>query len=89
VDAIETGTSTPRTNSARPQGWFRVDKEGLAKLMRRRGPHWVLAELLQNAWASRACSRPSRRIGLTSPRQRASFQGDPPGKPVHRTALWI
>lgn len=30
--------------------WFEVDKEGLAKLLERRGKGWVLAELLQNAW---------------------------------------
>jgi len=31
-------------------GWFDVDREGLAKLLERRGKGWVLAELLQNAW---------------------------------------
>lgn len=30
--------------------WFRVDKEGLAKLMERRGKQFVLYELLSNAW---------------------------------------
>jgi len=30
--------------------WFTVDKEGLAKLMERRGVGFVLTELLQNAW---------------------------------------
>lgn len=30
--------------------WFDVDKEGLAKLLERRGKVWVLHELVQNAW---------------------------------------
>lgn len=32
------------------QGWFSVDKEGLAKLCERRGKVFILHELLQNAW---------------------------------------
>lgn len=31
-------------------GWFEVDKEGLAKLVERRGKAFVVHELLQNAW---------------------------------------
>ena len=30
--------------------WFSVDKEGLAKLLERKGKEWVLYELIQNAW---------------------------------------
>jgi len=30
--------------------WFDVSKEGLSKLVARRGSHWILGELLQNAW---------------------------------------
>lgn len=30
--------------------WFEVSKDGLAKLLERRGKSWILAELLQNAW---------------------------------------
>lgn len=30
--------------------WFEVDKEGLSKLLERRGKGWVVAELIQNAW---------------------------------------
>ena len=30
--------------------WFDVDKDGLGKLLERRGKSWILAELLQNAW---------------------------------------
>ena len=30
--------------------WFEVDKNGLAKLLERRGKAWVLYELIQNAW---------------------------------------
>ena len=31
-------------------GWFEVDKEGLAKLVDRRGKAFVIFELIQNAW---------------------------------------
>jgi hypothetical protein len=34
----------------RSNGWFTVDKEGLAKLVERRGKGFILFELLQNAW---------------------------------------
>jgi hypothetical protein len=30
--------------------WFDVSKEGLSKLVERRGSHWIFGELLQNAW---------------------------------------
>jgi hypothetical protein len=30
--------------------WFEVDKNGLQKLLQRRGPEWIVQELLQNAW---------------------------------------
>ncbi len=30
--------------------WFSVDKEGLAKLLARKGKEFVVYELLQNAW---------------------------------------
>lgn len=30
--------------------WFDVSKDGLSKLVARRGSHWILGELLQNAW---------------------------------------
>jgi hypothetical protein len=30
--------------------WFAVDKDGLAKLLRRRGPGFAVLELLQNSW---------------------------------------
>ena len=32
------------------QSWFDVDKEGLAKIIRRKGLSFILYELLQNAW---------------------------------------
>lgn len=34
--------------------WFTVDKEGLAKLMERKGKEFVLYELLQNSWDTNA-----------------------------------
>jgi len=32
------------------RGWFEVDKDGLAKLLKRKGPEFILYELVQNAW---------------------------------------
>jgi len=32
------------------QSWFEVDKDGLAKLLERRGKQFILYELVQNAW---------------------------------------
>ena len=40
-------------HSSKAAGWFDVDKEGLAKLVERRGKGVVLLELLQNAWDTR------------------------------------
>jgi hypothetical protein len=34
--------------------WFEVDKEGLAKLLERKGKEWVLYELIQNSWDTNA-----------------------------------
>jgi len=34
--------------------WFQVDKEGLAKLMERKGKEFILYELLQNSWDTNA-----------------------------------
>lgn len=34
--------------------WFEVDKQGLAKLLERKGKQFVLYELIQNAWDERA-----------------------------------
>jgi len=35
-------------------GWFEVDKEGLARILRRRGIEFVVWELVANAWDSKA-----------------------------------
>ncbi len=35
-------------------GWFAVDKQGLAKLVERKGKAFVLHELIQNAWDTKA-----------------------------------
>jgi len=34
--------------------WFQVDKEGLAKLLERKGKEFILYELIQNAWDTNA-----------------------------------
>src|SRR5262252_513554 len=36
------------------KGWFEVDAQGLAKLVRRKGMSFILHELLQNAWDTHA-----------------------------------
>lgn len=45
----------PATQSNRPQSsartaWFEVDKQGLAKILERKGKEFALMELIQNAW---------------------------------------
>lgn len=35
--------------------WFSVDKEGLSRLLERRGKHVAIFELIQNAWDEQAC----------------------------------
>jgi hypothetical protein len=32
------------------KNWFEVDKQGLAKILERKGKEFVLFELVQNAW---------------------------------------
>ncbi|MCI0538276.1 MAG: ATP-binding protein [Verrucomicrobiales bacterium] len=32
------------------KNWFEVDKEGLAKILARKGKEFILFELVQNAW---------------------------------------
>jgi hypothetical protein len=38
----------------RTEGWFEVDKEGLAQIVRRRGLAFIIYELVQNAWDTQA-----------------------------------
>lgn len=45
-------------------GWFEVDKEGLAKLLERRDKSFVLFELVQNAWDTNA---KNVKVELTNP----------------------
>jgi hypothetical protein len=40
--------------TASTASWFQVDKEGLAKLMERKGKEFILYELLQNSWDTNA-----------------------------------
>lgn len=42
--------------------WFEVDREGLAKLLERKGKSWIIAELLQNAWDAPGVSRVDVRL---------------------------
>jgi hypothetical protein len=37
--------------------WFDVDKQGLAKLLERRGKAFAIMELIQNAWDTNAKKR--------------------------------
>ena len=40
--------------SVETKNWFEVDKDGLAKLLERKGKEFVLYELIQNAWDTNA-----------------------------------
>jgi len=39
-----------RSSSAKGSAWFAVDKQGLAKILERKGKEFALLELIQNAW---------------------------------------
>jgi hypothetical protein len=39
-----------RSSSATGNAWFEVDKQGLAKILERKGKEFALMELIQNAW---------------------------------------
>src|SRR5437762_12841988 len=41
--------SRPASNRS-AKNWFEVDKEGLAKILERKGKEFALFELIQNAW---------------------------------------
>jgi len=42
--------------------WFEVDKQGLAKILERRGKEFALFELVQNAWDEREKGQPRKRV---------------------------
>jgi hypothetical protein len=62
------------------QPWFNVDKEGLAKLLERKGKAFALFELLQNAWDENTTT-----VNLSlepvpgQPRVRVTVEDDNPG----------
>jgi hypothetical protein len=39
-----------KQNSPRMRNWFEVDKQGLARILERKGKEFVVFELIQNAW---------------------------------------
>lgn len=55
-------------------GWFEVDKAGLARIQARRGKGWIVNELIQNAWDTRATRVDVRLEAL-------------PGRPVVRVSV--
>ncbi|RPJ60601.1 MAG: hypothetical protein EHM23_09800 [Acidobacteria bacterium] len=61
--------------------WFEVDKEGLARLLERRGKHFAVLELLQNAW-DQSVTQVNERLEPIDGRPRAWLQvedDDPAG----------
>lgn len=43
-------TQSKRSTSSTGSSWFEVDKQGLAKILERKGKEFALMELIQNAW---------------------------------------
>ena len=43
-------TQSKRSSSSTGSAWFEVDKQGLAKILERKGKEFALMELIQNAW---------------------------------------
>jgi hypothetical protein len=43
-------TQAKQTSSSTGNAWFAVDKQGLAKILERKGKEFALLELIQNAW---------------------------------------
>lgn len=46
-----------KVSSRKSRQWFEVDKQGLAKLLQRRGIGYALYELLQNAWDAKSVTQ--------------------------------
>ena len=47
----------PKGQRSSTMNWFEVDREGLRKILERRGKEWAPGELLQNAWDAPGVSR--------------------------------
>src|SRR5262245_56826491 len=43
-------TQSKRSSPSTGRAWFEVDKQGLAKILERKGKEFALLELIQNAW---------------------------------------
>lgn len=66
--------------ASKARSWFEVDKEGLAKLVDRRGKAFVIFELVQNAWDSHGTRRVSVDLEyLGRDRARLVVTDDSPG----------
>jgi len=50
-------TEPKRSTSSTGSAWFEVDKQGLAKILERKGKEFALLELIQNAWDEPGVSR--------------------------------
>lgn len=70
--------------------WFEIDREGLAALMARKGPSWVLFELLQNAWDEPGVTEVKLSIEplAGSPCARIVVEDDAPEGFVNLTHAW-
>ena len=54
--------------------WFEVDKDGLAKLVDKRGKSFVIFELLQNAFDEQGVTNVNVRLGMIPGRPLASLE---------------
>jgi hypothetical protein len=46
-----------QSNPRKANNWFEVDKEGLARILERKGKEFTLFDLIQNAWDEPGISR--------------------------------
>src|SRR3954471_7125289 len=56
MDQLQPQSNRSHTST---RGWFEVDKQGLAKILERKGKEFALLELIQNAWDEPGVSRVS------------------------------
>ena len=60
---IAQATKRRPSSNRSTKNWFEVDKEGLAKILERKGKEFALFELIQNAWDEPGVSRVSVSLG--------------------------
>lgn len=64
--------------TAAKKSWFDVDKEGLAKILERRGKEFLLYELISNAWDTNATEVKVTAVSLTRSKVQLTVEDDDP-----------